>query len=151
MDEIKAQYEEYQESFDGLADTYTVTKTRTVCEEAPEAPAGGGPGGSGPGSGGAPGGGAAGGGGGAGGGGAGGGAGGGGGGGAGGGSAGGGGGPPGLRLLKVTEEFDRNNYDKSKSLRERLDISIFSQFALDDETKEEVQDYEWSIESADAN
>ena len=133
-----------------MADTYTVTKTRTVCEEAPEQPAGGGPGGAGGGPGGGsggPGGGAAGGGG-AGGGGAGGGAAGGG----GGGGSGGGGGPPGLRLRQLaTEEFDRNNYDKGKSLRDRLDISIFSQYPLDDETKEEVQEYEWSIESADSN
>ena len=38
--EIKAEFKEYQESFETKDKTYTVTKTRTVCEKKPEKPGG---------------------------------------------------------------------------------------------------------------
>ena len=52
-----------------------------------------------------------------------------------------------LETNDTIEQFDPNNYDRSLTLEDRIDVSIVSRKPLDEETEKELQQYSWKIES----
>lgn len=52
-----------------------------------------------------------------------------------------------LETNDATVQFDPNNYDKSLTLEDRIDVSIVSRKPLDEETEKELQQFSWKIES----
>jgi len=55
------------------------------------------------------------------------------------------------RVLKSKFEEFLDSYDRSKSLEDRLTITVGSNSKLDEETAKELQEYTWKIVTADSN